>query len=83
MLSRARGDLALAGAYHQQALDLARQISSPLDEAHALAGLGRCALATGRTAEAEAGLRQALEIFQRIGAPEAATVSAELDALSG
>ena len=38
---------------HRQALDLARQIGSPLDEAHALAGLGRCARAAGRTADAE------------------------------
>lgn len=36
-----------------------------------------------RTAEGEAGLRQALAIFQRIGAAEAADVSAELDALPG
>ena len=68
---------------HQQALDLARQIGSALEEAHALAGLGRCARAAGRTAEAEDRLRQALAIFQRIGAAEAADVSAELDALPG
>ena len=73
----------LARSFHQRALELARQIGSPLDEAHALAGLGRCALADGRAAEAEAGLRQALEIFQRIGAAEAGDVSAELDVLSG
>jgi hypothetical protein len=52
-------------------------------EAHALAGLGRCALGAGRPAEAEGTLRQALEIFQRIGAAEAAGVAAELDALPG
>jgi Tfp pilus assembly protein PilF len=50
--------------------------------AYALAGLGRCALATGNTAEAAGRLRQALEIFQRIGAPEAAAVSAELQAIT-
>jgi hypothetical protein len=53
-------------------LDLTRQIGSPLEEAHALAGLGRCALAADRTAQAEDRLRQALAIFQRIGAAEAA-----------
>ena len=54
-------------------------------EAHALAGLARCAQAEGRTAEAEAeaGLRQALALFQRIGAAEAADVPAELAALAG
>jgi tetratricopeptide (TPR) repeat protein len=82
-LSRARDDLGQARSCHQQALDLARQIGSPLNEAHALAGLGRCALAAGRTAEAETGLRQALEIFRRIGTAEAADVRAELDALPG
>jgi hypothetical protein len=50
-------------------------------EARALAGLGRCARAAGRTAEAEDRLRQALAILRRIGAAEAADISAELDAL--
>jgi hypothetical protein len=49
----------------------------------ALAGLGRCAPAAGRTPEAEDRPRQALAIFQRIGAAETAGVSAELDALPG
>ena len=82
-LSRICGDLGQARSCHQQALDLARQLGIPLEEAHALAGLGRCARAAGRTAEAEDKLRQALAIFQRIGAAEAADVSAELDALPG
>jgi hypothetical protein len=58
-------------------------LGSPLDEAHALAGLGRCAAAAGHTGEAGAWLGQALEIFRVIGAPEAADVPAELGALSG
>ena len=82
-LHRVRGDLDGAGACHRQALDLARQIDSPWDEAHALAGLGRCALAAGHTGDAEDGLRQAREIFRRIGAAEASSVAAELDALTG
>jgi len=71
-----------AGSCHQQALDLARQIGSSMDEARALAGLGRCALAAGHTARADHMLQQALEIFRRIGAAEAAEVSADLRALS-
>jgi tetratricopeptide (TPR) repeat protein/transcriptional regulator with XRE-family HTH domain len=82
-LGRIRGDLGQACSSHQQALDLARQFGIALEEAHALAGLGRCAQAEGRTAGAEDGLRQALAILQRIGAAEAADVSAELDALPG
>ena len=59
----------------------AREIDSSWDEAHALAGLGRCALAAGHAAEANDRLRQALEIFERIGAAEADGLSAELDAM--
>jgi len=80
-LHRICGDLQQAGSCHQKALDLAHQIGDPWDEAHALAGLGRCALAAGCTAEAEDKLRQALKIFQRIGTADAADVSRELDAL--
>jgi len=62
---------------------LAREIASSWDEAHALAGLGRCALADGHRAQAGVLLRQALEIFQRIGAAEVPELLAELDALAG
>ena len=81
-LYRVRGNADRAGACHRHALDLAREIENSSCEAHALAGLGRCALAAGRTADAEVGLRQAWEIFQRIGATEATGVAAELDALT-
>ena len=82
-LHRIRGDLDQAETGHRQALDVAREIDSSWGEACALAGLGRCALAAGRTAEAQEGLRQAREIFQKLGAAEAASVAAELDALTG
>ena len=52
----ARGDLDRAAAFHRQALELARRIGSSWDEAHALAGLGRCDLATGQTGDAKARL---------------------------
>jgi hypothetical protein len=44
---RVTGDYPAGAQALEQALDLARQISSSWDEAHALAGLGRCALAAG------------------------------------
>jgi tetratricopeptide (TPR) repeat protein/transcriptional regulator with XRE-family HTH domain len=81
-LHRVRGDLDQAETCHRQALDLAREIDSSWDEACTLAGLARCALAAGRTADAEAGLRQAQQIFERIGAAEATGVAAELDTLT-
>ena len=80
-LHRVNGDLAQAGACHQRALDLARAIASSWNEAHALAGLGRCALAAGHPGQAEILLRQAVEIFQRTGAAEAADAARELAAL--
>jgi tetratricopeptide (TPR) repeat protein len=82
-LYRVSGDLAQAEGYHQQALDLARAIANSWDEAHALAGLGRCALAASHATQAAALLHQALEIFNRIGAAEAPDLLAELDALTG
>jgi tetratricopeptide (TPR) repeat protein/transcriptional regulator with XRE-family HTH domain len=82
-LHRVSGEPALARECHRQALDLARAIDSSWDEALALAGLARCSLSVGRTADGEAGLRRALAILRRIGAPEAADVAAELDVLAG
>ncbi len=81
-LHRLSGDLSQAAACHQHALELAREIGSSWDEAHALAGLGRCALAAGGSAEAVNGLKQASEIFQRIGAADATSVIAEIDAIA-
>ena len=74
-LHRVSGDLAQAERCHQQALELVRASDSSWDEAHALAGVGRCAIAAGHAAQAGVLLRQALEIFQRIGAAEAPTSS--------
>jgi tetratricopeptide (TPR) repeat protein len=77
-----RNDLTQATAWHRQALDLAREIDSPWDEAHALAGLGRCAQAAGHTAEAATNLGEALAVFQQIGTAEATSVALELKALT-
>jgi tetratricopeptide (TPR) repeat protein len=82
-LHRLQGDLDKAEEYHRQALHQARGIGSSLDEAYALAGLGRTAVAGGRITEAAANLRQANDILQRINAAEGLEVAAELDALSG
>jgi tetratricopeptide (TPR) repeat protein/transcriptional regulator with XRE-family HTH domain len=80
-LHRITGELTLARHCHQRALELSREIDSAWREAHALAGLGRCALAGGDAEQAGVLLRQALEIFRRIGAGETADLQAELDAL--
>jgi tetratricopeptide (TPR) repeat protein/transcriptional regulator with XRE-family HTH domain len=83
-LYQVSGELALAQGCHQQSLELSREMGSSWDEAHALAGLGRCALADGQADGRAVGvalLRQALEIFQRIGAAEAAGLLTELNAV--
>jgi tetratricopeptide (TPR) repeat protein/transcriptional regulator with XRE-family HTH domain len=76
-LYRRCGELAQATECHHQALALAREIGSPWHEANALAGLGRAGLAASRATDGANRLRQAQEIFQRIGAAEAASVTAE------
>jgi tetratricopeptide (TPR) repeat protein len=81
-LYRARGSLDQAEAAHRAALALARTIASTWDEAHALAGLGRCAQAARRTADARAFLRQAQEAFREADADEAAAIATELSALA-
>ena len=77
------GNIDQAQEAHQLALTLAREIGSSLDEASALAGLGRCALAAGRTAAAETSLRQAQEVFQRIGAAGDSSIARELNEITG
>jgi Tfp pilus assembly protein PilF len=63
-------------------LERAHTIASSWSEAHALAGLGRCAMADGHAAQARILLRQALETFQQIGAADAPEVATELDAIT-
>ncbi len=81
-LYRVRGNPDRGKEYHQQALALARETGSSWVEADSLGGLGRCALAAGQTSDAQASLRQAQQIFQRIGAVETTTIAAELDAVT-
>jgi hypothetical protein len=76
------GEVASAQRCHRLALELSRDMASFWDEAHALAGLGRCALATGRPSEGKALLQQALGVFQRIGAAETPELLEELNALT-
>ena len=82
-LSRTRGDLLRPGHATSKPWTWPARSGSARAAAEPLAGLGRCARDAVRTADAEAGLRQALAIFQRIGAAEAAGVSAELGARAG
>ncbi|HEY2263143.1 MAG TPA: tetratricopeptide repeat protein [Streptosporangiaceae bacterium] len=79
------GELALrtsatqeAQSRHAEALAIARELGTPDEQARALEGIGRSLLPRD-PAEAAAYLRQALEIYQKIGAPAARQVQDTLD----
>jgi len=83
------GTLTMATGAHEQALSYFRQaraLSSelryPLDEAQALEGAARCEVELGDRASALRDLREAVEIFQRVGAAEAEEAAAYLASLS-
>jgi tetratricopeptide (TPR) repeat protein/transcriptional regulator with XRE-family HTH domain len=67
-----------AGDLHREALAKAIDLGAPAEQARSLAGLGRTQL--GRApADAAQNLREALAIYERIGAPEAREVRQTLD----
>ncbi len=82
-LYRVTSELALAKQCHHRALEIAQATASSPDEAEALAGLGRCALAGVDTTQAGILLVQALDIYRRISAAEALDVLAELNSFAG
>jgi tetratricopeptide (TPR) repeat protein/transcriptional regulator with XRE-family HTH domain len=75
-----RGDSEQARRHYQKAMDHMGQDGAIIDRGRVLEGIGRCDLAEGRTAEGAAALRQALAIYERLGAAEAARLAAELHA---
>src|SRR5262249_62074144 len=56
---------------HTRALAIARDIKAAPEQARALEGIGNVLLREGNPGQATAYLRQALAIYQRIGAPGA------------
>ncbi|TDT98299.1 DNA-binding SARP family transcriptional activator [Streptomyces sp. 846.5] len=72
-----------AQTLYRQALRLAREAYSPLDEARALEGTARCAERMGDRPTALADLRRATAIYRRTGAAEGAAAAAYLAALEG
>jgi tetratricopeptide (TPR) repeat protein/transcriptional regulator with XRE-family HTH domain len=67
-----------ACAYYEQALDIARSITALLEEARALEGMGNRALHDLYSPGDSTYLRQALEIYERIGSPNAKRVGQTL-----
>jgi tetratricopeptide (TPR) repeat protein len=76
------GDTSQAMTQYEAARRLALAAHSPLEEAHALEGMARCALRQENQDGAGALLREALAIYQRIGAPEVVRTAAQLKALA-
>ena len=64
---------------HTQALASASDLGAPLEEARALEGLGQSHLQDASPGQAAVHLRQALAIYQRIGAPAARRVQQTLE----
>ena len=67
-----------AQSHHAEALAIARELGTPGEQARALEGIGRSLLHQD-PADAAAHLRQALDIYQKIGAPDTRRVQDTLD----
>ncbi|WP_369408745.1 tetratricopeptide repeat protein [Herbidospora mongoliensis] len=63
---------------YQEALRLARQVHSPVDEGRALEGIAQCMARTGDRDTALVSLGEAVAIYRRIGAPAARQAAAYL-----
>jgi len=63
----AAGELPRAHALYEQALTMNRELNKPDDEAVAREGLGESLLSLGESGPGTAQLRQALEIYERLG----------------
>jgi hypothetical protein len=72
------GDQDGAIAVYHDALRLAREVRQPDDEAIALQGLGEAHLRQDKPEDGTARLREALEIYRRLGMPAADQVIARL-----
>jgi tetratricopeptide (TPR) repeat protein len=78
-LALATDDPAAALIHHRAALETAVRLRIAREEARACEGIGRCLLATGERDLAIDPLRSALEIYLRLGSPQAERVRALLD----
>lgn len=67
-------------SYHA-AIQLARQIGDPYEEARILSGIAETAIITRDPHTARVNLRQALDIFERLGVPEAEPTRLRLDGI--
>ncbi|MGI8452317.1 MAG: tetratricopeptide repeat protein [Streptosporangiaceae bacterium] len=80
-VSRASGRYGEAFEHYHTALRLAREIGDPYEEAKVLEGIAETTLATRRPDAARIVLRQALDIFERLGVPEAESARIRIEAI--
>jgi tetratricopeptide (TPR) repeat protein len=71
-----------AFSHHRQALLLARDIGYALEEGKALEGMGRCLVRDSYAGSGTGYLREALELYERLGVPEAHHVRGTLTAMA-
>jgi tetratricopeptide (TPR) repeat protein len=67
--------------HYHTALRLAREIGDPYEEAKILEGIAETTLSTQRPDAARIVFRQALDIFERLGVPEAASVQIRIETI--
>jgi len=80
-VSRGSGRYAEAFEHYQAALRMAREIGDPYEEAKILEGIAEATLSTRRPDAARIALRQALDIFERLGVPEAESARIRIEAM--
>ena len=80
-VSRGAGRYAEAFDDYHTALRLAREIGDPYEEAKILEGIAETTLGTRRPDAARIVLRQALDIFERLGVPEAESARIRIEAI--
>jgi tetratricopeptide (TPR) repeat protein len=68
--------------YYQTALGLARQIGDPYEEGKILEGIAEATFGTAQPDNARIVFRQALDIYERLGVPEAELVRVRMEAIA-
>ena len=76
---RGSGRYGEAFEHYHTALRLAREIGDPYEEAKILEGIAETTLSTQRPDAARIVFRQALDIFERLGVPEAESARIRLE----
>jgi len=80
-IHRGSGRYGEALDHYDTALGLARDIGDPYEEGKILEGIAETALATRRPDHARIVFRQALDIFERLGVPEAESVRIRIETM--